>query len=108
MPFTFFESDRIAAIAISISVAIVIYGLVLWKYRTGSAATVRAMFRDAGLCLVFSLLGGLTVGVLFGVNIGGGVLFLTWGCFFILGWRNSLAVPLATKVAPSNSHSLGY
>ena len=98
MPLAFFDSDLIAAI-VSISVAIVICGLIIWKYRTGSAATIVAIFRDAGLGVVFSLLGGIAVAVLFGVNIGGVVLFVTWGCFFILEWRNSLAVPLVAKAA---------
>ena len=84
---------------VSISVAIVIYGLIIWKYRTGSAATIGSIFRDAGLGVVFSLLGGFAVAVLFGVNIGGGALFVAWGCFFILEWRNRLAVSLVTKAA---------
>jgi hypothetical protein len=58
MPFAFFDSSLIAAI-LSISLAIVIYGLIMWKYRTGSAATIGSIFRDAGLGVVFSLLGGL-------------------------------------------------
>jgi hypothetical protein len=98
IPFAFLESNLIAAI-LSISVAIVIYSLVIWKYRTGSSATIGSIFRDAGLGLVFSLFGGFTVAFLFGVNIGGGALFVTWGCFFILEWRNRLAVPLVTKAA---------
>ena len=98
MPLALFDRNLIAAI-VSISVAIVIYGLIIWKYRTGSAATIVAIFRDAGLGVVFSLLGGLAVGVLFGVNIGGGALFVTWGCFFMLEWRNRLAIPLVTEVA---------
>ena len=98
MPFEFFESNLIAAI-LSISIAIVIYGLMIWKYRTGSAATIGSIFRDAGLGVVFSLLGGFAVAVLFGVNIGGGALFVTWGCFFILEWKNRLAVQLLTKAA---------
>jgi len=99
MPLAFFESNRIAAIVLSISIVIVIYGLIIWKYRTGSAATIRSIFRDTGLGLVFSLLGTFTIAALFGVNIGGGVLLVTWGCFFILEWRNSLAEPLVTKAA---------
>ena len=98
MPLAFFDSNLIAAI-VSISVAIVIYGLIIWKYRTGSATTIRAIFRDAGLGVVFNLLGGFAVAVLFGANIGGGALFVTWGCFFILEWRNRLAIPLVTKAA---------
>jgi hypothetical protein len=99
MPFAFFESDQIVAIVLSISIAIVIYSLIIWKFRTGSGATIRSIFRDAGLGMVFSLLGGLTAAFLFGVNIGGGALLVTWGCFFILEWRKSLPVPLATKAA---------
>lgn len=92
IPFAFFESKLIAAI-LSISVAIVIYGLIIWKYRTGSSATIGSIFKDAGLGSVFSLLGGSAVAVLFGVNIGGGALFVTWGGFFILEWRNRLVAP---------------
>jgi hypothetical protein len=99
MPFAFFESDQIAPIVLSIGIAIVIYGLIIWKYRTGSAATIHSIFSDAGLGLVFSLLGGMTAAFLFGIYIGGGALLVTWGCFFILEWRKSLAVPLATKAA---------
>ena len=99
MPIALFEGNRIPAICLAISIAIVIYGLIIWKYRTGSAATIGSIFRDAGLVLVFSLLGGFIVAFLFGVSIGGGILIVTWGCFFILEWRNSLAVPLVTKAA---------
>jgi hypothetical protein len=99
LPFAIFESDRITAILLSVSAATVIYGLIVWKYRTGSATTIASIFRDAGLALVFSLVGGIAVAVLFGVNIGGAVPFVTWGCFFILEWRNRLAAPLATKAA---------
>jgi hypothetical protein len=99
LPFAIFESDRIAAILLSVSAAVVIYGLIVWKIRTGSAATIASIFRDAGLALVFSLVGGIAVAVLFGVNIGGAVPFVIWGCFFILEWRNRLAAPWATKAA---------
>jgi hypothetical protein len=99
MPFAFFESNQIAVIVLSISIAIVIYGLIIWKYRTGSAPTIRSIFSDAGLGLVFSLLGGITAAFLFSVNISGGALLVTWGCFFILEWRKSLAAPLATNAA---------
>ena len=98
IPFAFFESNLTAA-TLSIGVAIVIYGLIIWKYRTGSSATIGSIFRDAGLGIVFSLLGGLTVAALFDVHIGGGALLVTWGGFFILEWRNRLGVPLVTKAA---------
>jgi hypothetical protein len=98
-PFIFLDSNPIAAIVLSIGVAAIIFGLIIWKYRTGSAAIIGALLRDTGLGLLFSLLGGITVAVLLGVNIGGGILVVTWGCFFILEWRNRPAAPSLPKAA---------
>ncbi len=99
MPFAFLESDRITAIGLSIGIAMVIFGLIVWKLRTGSAAIIRTIFKDAGLGLVFSLLGGITAATLFGINLSAGNLLVAWGCFFILEWRKNFAVPLVPKAA---------